>query len=87
MAVYKVLLKSSASREIESLPTKEIRRRVVDRINALASNPRPPGCEKLAAQHDRYRVRQGRYRIVYEVLDREVLVVVVRVADRKDVYR
>ena len=87
MAAYRILLKKSATREIDSLPSREVRQRVLDRINALAINPRPPGCEKLAAHDDRYRIRQGRYRIVYEIHDREVLVVVVRVANRKDVYR
>lgn len=87
MAVYRLVLKKSAAREIDSLPSKDVRQRVLDRINALATNPRPPGCEKLTARDDRYRIRQGRYRIVYEIHDREVLVVVVRVADRKDVYR
>ena len=87
MAAYSVLIKDSAAREIEALPTKEDRRRVVARIFALAENPRPDGSEKLAGEMERYRVRQGRYRIVYEIRDRELLVWVVRVGHRKDVYR
>jgi mRNA interferase RelE/StbE len=56
------------------------------RIADLAGNPRPPGCQKLSAQ-ERYRLRVGRYRVVYEIRDRELVVLVVKVADRKDVYR
>jgi mRNA interferase RelE/StbE len=56
------------------------------RIADLAGNPRPPGCQKLSTQ-ERYRLRVGRYRVVYEIRDRELVVLVVKVADRKDVYR
>ncbi len=66
MAKYSLEIKPSASREIEDLPTKKERRKVVDRILKLADDPRPPGSEKLSGQ-DKYRIRQGPYRIVYEV--------------------
>jgi mRNA interferase RelE/StbE len=82
---YSVLLNRSASNEIASLPLKD-RRRVVDRIAALATTPRPPGCEKLSGE-EKYRVRQGDLRILYEVDDRQLLVTVVRVGHRRDVYR
>lgn len=82
MAAYRVLIKDSAAREIDALPTKEDRRRVVARIFALAENPRPHGSEKLAGEMERYRIRQGRYRIVYEIRDRELLVWVVKVGHR-----
>ena len=87
MAVYKVLLKASAAKEIDSLPDNHERQRIVERIQALSVNPRPPGCDKLAVHQNRYRVRQGRYRILYEIHDHELVVTVVRVADRKEVYR
>lgn len=87
MAVYKILLKASASKEIDSLPSKQERQRIVGRIQALSTDPRPPGCEKLAVHRNRYRIRQGRYRILYEIYDDELVVIVVRVAHRKDVYR
>ena len=87
MGSYKVLIKPSAAREIEAVDQKKDRRRIVARILALAVEPRPVGCEKLAGQSDRYRVRVGRYRVVYSVSDAELLVLVVRVADRKDAYR
>lgn len=85
MASFDLLIKPSAVEEIESLP-KGDRQRVVTRIAALALDPRPPGCEKLSGQ-ERYRVRQGNYRILYEVRERELIVMVVKVGDRKVVYR
>lgn len=85
MAAYRVFLKQSAAKELESLPAPDLRR-VAELIAALADDPRPPGCEKLSAQ-ERYRVRQGRYRIVYSIQDGELTVWVVRIARRKDAYR
>ncbi|MBN2720985.1 MAG: type II toxin-antitoxin system RelE/ParE family toxin [Proteobacteria bacterium] len=85
MASYRILIKPSAAKEIEAIPGRD-RARIVYRIQGLAENPRPNGCEKLSRQ-DRYRIRQGKYRVLYEILDAEVIVVVVKVAHRKDVYR
>ena len=86
MASYRVLIKPSAAREIEAVDQKKVRQRIVKTILALAVEPRPVGCEKLAGENERYRVRVGRYRIVYSIAD-ELVVLVVRVAHRKDVYR
>jgi mRNA interferase RelE/StbE len=83
---YSLELKRSASREVEDLPTKKDRRLVVDRISKLADDPRPPGSEKLAGD-DRYRVRQGPYRIVYEIDDAARTVVIVKIGHRREVYR
>lgn len=85
MGSFRLLIKPSAVREIEGLP-KADRQRVVKRIQALGSDPRPPGCEKLSGR-ELYRVRQGSYRIVYEIVEREVVVTVVKVGHRRDVYR
>lgn len=85
MASYRIFIKPSAAKEIEKLPTKKIRRAIVDRIAALADDPRPRGCRKLSGA-DRYRIRQGAYRILYTIDDDRVIVVVVRVAHRKDAY-
>ena len=85
MAKYNLLIKPSAAKEIDSIPSKKDRQRIVDRILKLADNPRPPGCEKLSGQ-DKYRVRQGRYRIIYAIEDDDLLVYVVKVGHRKDVY-
>jgi len=83
---YDLRIKPSAVKEIETLPTVKDRQRILQRITGLADNPRPPGCEKLSTKAQ-YRVRQGRYRILYEVQDRKLIVSVVKVGDRKDVYR
>jgi mRNA interferase RelE/StbE len=87
VASYRVLIKPSAAKEIEAVGQKTDRRRIIARIRGLADDPRPPGCEKLSGEPDRYRVRVGRYRIVYSVGDAELVIVVVRVGHRKDVYR
>ena len=86
MASYRIEIKRSAFKEIDRISSKADRRRVLDRIWNLAANPRPPGCEKLTGQ-DRYRVRQGDYRIVYSIEDDRLIVYVVKVDHRKDVYR
>jgi mRNA interferase RelE/StbE len=83
---YKILIKASAAKEIQSITTRKDRRRVVEKIRKLADDPRPSGCEKLSRQ-DRYRVRQGNYRIIYSIDDDRLVLHVVKVADRNDVYR
>ncbi|HET9491510.1 MAG TPA: type II toxin-antitoxin system RelE/ParE family toxin [Methylomirabilota bacterium] len=85
MASCRLLIKPSAAKELEGLPTKE-RKRVVTRMRALSTQPRPPGCEKLTG-HDLFRVRQGRYRILYEVQDQDLVVTVFKIGHRRDVYR
>jgi mRNA interferase RelE/StbE len=75
VAKYRILIKPSAIKEIEAIPLKKDRRRIVDRINKLGEDPRPPGCEKLSGQ-DKYRIRQGRYRIVYSIEDQDLVVYV-----------
>lgn len=86
MASYKLLIKPSAAKEIESAPKKD-RLRIIKRIQDLSSDPRPPGCEKLSAHDDKYRVRQGTYRIVYTISDVGLVIGIVKVAHRKEVYR
>jgi mRNA interferase RelE/StbE len=86
MARYRILIKPSAARDIEDIPEKKQRQRVVARIESLADSPRPRGCEKLSGQ-ERYRVRQGVYRIVYAIEDDALLVYVVKVGHRSSVYR
>ena len=87
MARYKILVKPSASKEIDAVGQKKDRQRIVLRIQSLGENPRPLGCEKLAGHLDRYRVREGNYRILYSIDDEKLLVDVVKVGHRKDVYR
>jgi mRNA interferase RelE/StbE len=83
---YRVSIKRSAVKEIEAIPQKKERQRIIQRIGQLAKDPRPTGSKKLSG-HDRYRIRQGSYRIVYSIEGNELVVVVVKVGHRKDVYR
>jgi len=78
---YKVSIKRSAVKEIEAKPQKKERQRIIRRIGQLAKDPRPPGSKKLSG-NDKYRVRQGSYRIVYIIEDYELIVVVVKVGHR-----
>jgi mRNA interferase RelE/StbE len=87
VASYRVLIKPSAARELEAVDKKKDRQRIVAGIRSLAEDPRPPGCEKLAGEDDRYRIRVGRYRVIYTVGDAQLVVIVVRVGHRKEVYR
>ena len=87
MGSYRLLIKTSARKELEAALAKADRQRVVRRVAALAEQPRPPGCEKLSGTEARYRLRQGRYRVVYEIDDAARRVTVVKIGDRKDVYR
>ena len=86
MASCKLFIKSSAAKEIAAIPTKKDRRRVVEKIRSLANEPRPAGCRKLSGA-ERYRTRVGRYRILYAIEDDRLIVTVVKVGDRRDVYR
>jgi mRNA interferase RelE/StbE len=83
---YKVLIKPSAVKELESIPRKKDRQRIVERISALADDPRPHGSQKLSGK-DRFRLRQGSYRIIYAIEDDALVVYVVKIGHRKDVYR
>ena len=87
MAGYKLVIKRSAAKEIESIGQKKTRKRIVQRIQELAEDPRPRGCEKLSGKHSRYRIRQGSFRILYEIKDDVLILYVVKVADRRDVYK
>jgi mRNA interferase RelE/StbE len=85
MAAYKLFFKKSVRKDFDAIPKKDLRR-ILNRIETLAEDPRPPGCEKLTGQ-ERYRLRQGRYRIVYSIQDDELTVWVVKVGSRKHIYR
>ncbi len=85
MAAYKVHFKASVEKDFTPIPKKDLKK-ILKRIEDLADNPRPSGCEKLTGQ-ERYRLRQGRYRIVYSIQDDELTVWVVKVGHRKDIYR
>jgi len=85
MASYRLVFKKSVAKDLRPVPEKALKRLLV-RIESLSHNPRPPGVEKLSGQ-ERYRTRQGVYRIVYEIRDGELVVIVVRVGHRKAIYR
>jgi mRNA interferase RelE/StbE len=87
VAGYSLLVKASAAKEVEAVGSKEDRRRIVDKVARLGPNPRPHNSEKLAGYDDRYRVRQGHYRIVYLIDDSRKEVTIFKVGHRKDVYR
>ena len=85
MAVYNIYFRESVEKDFITIPKKEIEK-ILHRKEMLAENPRPPGCEKLTGQEG-YRVRQGRYRIVYSIQDDVLTVWIVKIGHRKDVYR
>mgnify|MGYP000232477433 CR=1 FL=1 len=85
MVSYSVSFKKSVAKDLRSIPSKDIKR-ILERIDSLAENPRAEGCIKLSGQ-ERYRVRQGVFRIVYEIRDNELVVMVVKVAHRSQVYK
>ena len=85
MANYRLLIKPSAAKELLALPAKD-RKRIAAKLQRLASEPRPPGTEKLSGQ-EKYRLRQGDYRVLYAVDDDEAAVVIVKIGHRRDVYR
>jgi len=85
MAAYKLFFKKSVQKDFDSIPKKDLKR-ILSRIESLSEDPRPKGCEKLTGQ-ERYRLRQGQYRIVYSIQDDELTVWVVKVGHRKDIYR
>jgi len=85
MGEYKIFFKESVEKDFRSIPKKDLKK-ILLRIETLAKNPRPPGHEKLSSQ-EKYRIRQGTYRIIYSIQDQELLVWIVKVGHRKDVYR
>ena len=85
MATYSLRIKRTAAKEIEALPAKD-RKRVVATIARLANDARPAGSVKLSGE-EKYRLRQGDYRILHAIVDSELVVTVVQVGNRRDVYR
>lgn len=87
MAVYSLRIRTSAGRELEDVGSRRDRDRIVSRIKALAGDPRPNGCEKLAGASNAWRVRQGDYRILYTVDDETRVVDIFKIGHRREVYR
>jgi mRNA interferase RelE/StbE len=85
MAAYKIFFRRSVDKDFSAIPKQDLRK-ILRRIEMLSEDPRPSGCEKLTGQ-ERFRVRQGRYRIVYSIQDKDLTVWIVKVGHRKDIYR
>ena len=85
MGRYSLQIKQSVAKDLRAIPKKDVRR-ILKRIESLQDDPRPRGCEKLTNQ-ERYRVRQGRYRVLYEIQDDILVVCVIKVAARSQAYR
>ena len=85
MGSFEVIFKQSVAKDLRQIPKKDVAR-ILKRIEALKEEPRPTGVEKLSGQ-EKYRIRQGVYRILYEIRNTELIVVVVKIGHRRDVYR
>ncbi len=85
MASYSIVFKQSVARDLRPIPTKDVQR-ILKRIDGLADDPRPAGAEKLSGD-EKYRIRQGNYRILYTIEDDIITVTIVKVGHRRDVYR
>ena len=83
---YSILLAPAAERQLKAFAP-AIQKRLVRRLHLLRDNPRPHGVKKLAGENDLYRIREGDYRIVYTIRDKELIVLVLKIGDRKEVYR
>ena len=85
MAKYNLTIKKSAAKELQDIPKKDLLR-IIKHIQSLAENPRPAGSQKLSSR-EQYRVRQGDYRIIYSIDDGQLVVDVVKIGHRREVYR
>ena len=85
MAKYKITFKKSVAKDLRVVPKSDIQK-ILSKIDSLAENPRGEGCIKLSGKEN-YRVRQGLYRIIYEIKDNQLVVNVVKVAHRSHVYK
>jgi mRNA interferase RelE/StbE len=85
MAKYNITIKKSAAKELGDIPKKDLRR-IVKHMQSLTANPRPHGSQRLS-NSEQYRIRQGDYRVVYSVDDKECLVDVVKIGHRREIYR
>jgi len=85
MAEYRITIKKSAAKELEDIPQKDLRK-IIKRIRSLAKDPRPHDSQKLSAR-EQYRIRQGDYRIVYSIEDKDSLIDIVKVGHRREIYR
>jgi len=85
MAAYKIFFRRSVLKDLEKIPKKELRL-IMKKIEKLAHDPRPQGCEKISGQ-ERFRIRQGNYRIIYSIQDDELTIWIVKIGHRREIYR
>ena len=85
MARYKIVFKTSVAKELRNIPNNDVKK-ILQRVDELADNPRADGCIKLSGE-EKYRVRQGMYRIVYEIRDETLVVNVVKIGHRSSIYK
>jgi len=83
---YSILLTPPAERQLRAL-AESVQKRIVKQLKSLRENPRPQGVKKLAGEDDLYRIRQGDYRIIYMIREKELIVLVVKIGDHKEIYR
>ncbi|MEM9832797.1 MAG: type II toxin-antitoxin system RelE/ParE family toxin [Bacteroidota bacterium] len=86
MAKYQIKVKKKAAKALRQIPLKDVEA-IRDKVRMLANNPRPDGCKKLVKSDNLYRIRAGNYRVVYTIQDDILIVTVIRINHRKDVYR
>lgn len=86
MASYTIEWRRSTKKDLRKIPPSEVRK-IIDQVGLLGENPYPPGTTKLSGSENAFRIRVGDYRILYEVFEEVLIVEVIRVAHRKDVYR
>ena len=85
MAKYNIVFRKSVAKDLKAIPKKD-QVRTLQHIAQLADDPRPPACKRLSGQQ-RYRIRQGIYRVLYEIEDDQLIVTIVKVGTRRDVYK
>lgn len=85
MAVYKIFFRRSVFKDLAKIPKNELRR-IIKKIEKLGHDPRPQGCEKISGQ-ERFRIRQGNYRIIFSVQDDELTIWIVKIGHRRKIYR
>ena len=86
MANYDILISKSVLKSLKALPTSDVKK-IVAAIQSLALDPFPGGCRKLSGERSTYRVRQGNYRVIYEIDGRKLRILILKVGHRKDVYK
>ncbi len=86
MANYKIEISSTAEKSLKKIPKRDLIK-IIESIQILSINPFPEGCRKLAGEDNVYRIRQGDYRIIYEVEGKKLIVLVLKIGHRRDIYR